>query len=108
MSTTSDLVKLANDVDLLASKVGASARAVVESYGWGKLRKVELGNEIKAIIHPEDWEQISTISDGGSTGYTDEQGIKWTVTRDGDDLTFKPKGIRSNKSLTVPFKDLDR
>ena len=107
MNIRTNLLKLANDVGLLEPKVAAKPKAVVKSFSWGKLRGVELGNELKAIIHPEDWEEISALSTGEDLTYMDEQNVTWNVTRDGENLTFKAKGIHSNKPMTVPFKDLD-
>ncbi len=104
---SADSKKDDSDGDKIKGKKPSSIE--VKDYSWGKLRKVELGNSIKAIIHPEHWTSIMhTATSGDSTNFIDEQGINWQVTKEGDGVNLKPDESRSNKSISLSKKDLDK
>lgn len=74
-------------------------------YSWGVLRTVSFGPkgiDGKAIIHPEEWEKISSLKAGQSIRFKDEQGIDWNVEYKGDSI-FHIEGSGSGRGLSGDF-----
>jgi len=59
---------------MLASKHLLKQTYRKESYSWGDLRRLRMGNAYTCVIHPE---HLAAINRGES--FTDEQGIRWSV-----------------------------
>lgn len=70
---------------------GPKTKVEKESYSWGDLIKVSKGNEYKAVLHPKDQEVLRKLKSGESNSFTDEQGVKWKATRDGDSIRLDSK-----------------
>lgn len=70
---------------------GPETKVEKESYSWGDLIKVSKGNEYKAVLHPKDQEVLRKLKSGESSSFTDEQGVKWKATRDGNSIRLDSK-----------------
>lgn len=66
----------------------ASPKVSSETYSWGKLKKIEAGNQYSIPLHPEHWEKLEALGDGEKHAFQDETKRKWTATREGDKLNF--------------------
>ena len=57
-----------------------------ETYSWGDLRKVEFGySSGRAVIHPENYDEMKKLNFGESMSFVDEQKKKWSVKRMSED-----------------------
>lgn len=69
-----------------------------ESYSWGDLRRLRMGNAYSCIIHPE---HLAAINRG--EGFTCEQGFRWSVSIDDGIVTLR----HTSCIFTIPLAELN-
>lgn len=69
----------------------------------GGVAVIEKGHSYKAVIHPEHWAGIENvlIGRGNQYSYADEQGMRWKVTKQNNDLVFQGIGSRNENYRLV-------
>lgn len=60
-----------------------------KEYSWGTLITIRKGIHYTAVLHPEHQKQILSLANGDCEHFTDEQGIKWEVTRNENVITLE-------------------
>ncbi len=69
-----------------------------ESYSWGDLRRLRMGNAYTCIIHPEHLAAINRGED-----FTCEQGYRWMTRIDDGVVTLR----HGNDIFTIPLAELN-
>jgi hypothetical protein len=69
-----------------------------ESYSWGDLRTLRMGNAYTCIIHPEHLAAINRGED-----FTCEQGYRWKTNIDGGIVTLR----HGNDKFTISLAELN-
>ena len=69
-----------------------------QSYSWGELRTLRMGNAYTCIIHPE---HLAAINRGEN--FTCEQGYRWKTNLDNDNVTLR----HGSNAFTISLAELN-